>query len=192
MGAGRQLGTDRYSGREVQLAEESGRAGSLRRATPVSPSTLPSAVDPCCAARSLSPTTSSSPVVALSTRLTRLCLSCCPPCGLHSGACSCMPNSTTRLVPRACERQPLRPGIRNAATSAGPQARHAGGLRTSLGREEGRGSLTVQLTRGCVYLARDEVVWFDGVDGGVVLLPLNLAERRWQSSIVYDRCAGRC
>jgi hypothetical protein len=106
---------------------------------------LPSAVDPCCAARSLSPTTSSSPVVALSTRLTRLCLSCCSPCGLHSGACSCMPNSTTRFVPRACERQPLRPGIRNAAaTSAGPQARHAGGLRTSLGREEGRGSLTVQ------------------------------------------------
>jgi hypothetical protein len=64
-----------------------------------------------------SPTTSSSPVVPLSTRLTRLCLSCCPPCGLHSGARSCMPNSTTRLVPRACEPKPLRPGTRNAAAS---------------------------------------------------------------------------
>jgi hypothetical protein len=159
MGAGRQLGTDRYCGREVQLAEESGRAGSLRPATPVSPSTAVDPPVPCCAARSLSPTTSSSPVVPLSTRRTRLCLSCCPPCGLHSGACSCTPNSTTRFVPRACERQPLRPGIRNASNFSWPTGSACWRLAHVAGKGRGQGVTysTEQLTRGCVYVARDGV-----------------------------------
>jgi hypothetical protein len=90
---------------------------------------------------------------------TRLCLSCC---GLHSGArsCTCMPNSTTRLVPRICERKPLRPGTRNAAASfSWPTGSACWRLAhvARKGRGQGVTYSTEQLTRGCVYLARDEV-----------------------------------
>jgi hypothetical protein len=146
MGAGRQLGTDRYCGREVQLAEVSGRAGSLRPATPVSPSTaLPSAVDPCSAARSEEPNNRPRLQSFLYRRVGHDSAS---PAVHHAGSIQvpvhARPTPPPVLYHGPANDSPYGPAYAMQATSAGPQARHAGGLRTSLGREEGRGSLTVQ------------------------------------------------
>jgi hypothetical protein len=194
MGAGRQLGTDRYCGREVQLAEESGRAGSLRPATPVSPSTAVRRRSVLCCPLSEPNNvlvSSRSSIDAPDTTLPLLLFTMRAPfrclfmhAQLHHPFCTTGLRTT---APTARHTQ-CSSNFSWPTGSACWRLAHVAGK----GRGQGVTYSTEQLTRGCVYLARDEVVWFDGVDGGVVLLPLNLAERRWQSSVVYDRCAGRC
>ena len=72
-----------------------------------------------------------------------------------------MPNSTTRLVPRVCERKALTARHTQCSTQlAHKPASQQGGLRASLRREEGRGVFTystVQLTREGASWARDGV-----------------------------------
>lgn len=107
----------------------------------------------CMAAAALRPNVCG-PRPVSTTGVPRLCLYCCrPPCGPRSGARSCMPNSTTRLVPRVCERKALTARHTQCSTQL---AHRPASMRASLGREEGRGqggSLTVQSTREWASLA---------------------------------------
>lgn len=107
--------------------------------------------------------TSSSCIDDQGTGVPRLCLyCCCPPCGPRPGARSCMPNSTTRLVPRVCERKALTARHTQCSTQLAHRPARHGGLRASLRRGRGQGGVhlqysTVQLTREGASLARDGV-----------------------------------
>ena len=145
------------------------RARRLRRqSSPSSPQhcRLPLSDDLClCWPPLLGPTSLGRRPVS-TTGVPRLCLYCCPPCGLHPGARPCMPNSTTRLVPRDCERKLSRPDTRNAALSW-PTGQPCCRLARVAAKGTGQGDplLTVRLTREWACSARDGVAGVDGVDG---------------------------
>lgn len=151
-------GQGRYCSRGVcravqQLAEDvlDARTSSATPVKPVKPPALPSAAlrrsVPVLAAAARPNVPWSSSCIDDGRATTLPLLHCCPPCGLHPGARPCMPNSTTRLVPRHCERKLSRPDTRNAALSW-PTGQPCCRLARVAAKGRGQGGSTTYSTAG--------------------------------------------